>query len=65
MLEIVKTFEEVTGEKLNYKIVERRQGDVASVYADTSLANIELGWKAELDLKQMLISAWQWEKNQK
>lgn len=65
VLEIINTFELVTGIKLNYKIVERRQGDVDSVYADTSFANKELGWKAELDLSVMLKSAWDWEINQK
>ncbi len=62
VLEIVKAFENVTGEKLNYKIVDRRDGDVESVFADTKLANEELGWKAETKLEDTLISAWNWEK---
>jgi len=62
VLEVVAAFEEVTGEKLNYKIVGRRQGDVVAVYADTQKANEELGWKAEHDLKESLASAWRWEK---
>lgn len=62
VMEIVKAFEKATGEKLNYKIVGRRAGDVESVYADTSLANSELGWKTEIGLEETLLSAWNWEK---
>lgn len=61
VLEIVNTFEKVTGQKLNYKFGERRVGDVESLYAETKLANEKLGWKAELDLDEMLSSAWAWE----
>lgn len=61
VFEIVKTFERVAEKKLNYKIASRRAGDVVSVYADTSLANQELGWYAEKNLEEMLLSAWQWE----
>jgi len=63
VLEIVKTFEEMTGVKLNYKIVDRRAGDIEQTYADTSKANNELGWKAERNLGETLLSAWNWEKN--
>jgi UDP-glucose 4-epimerase len=52
----------VTGKKLNYRIVERREGDVEKVYADTSFANRELGWKAERGIEETLLSAWNWEK---
>lgn len=62
VLEVVAAFEEVTGKKLNYKIVDRRPGDVVSVYADTKKANEELGWKAAFGLKESLASAWKWEK---
>ncbi len=62
VLEVVNAFEKATGEKLNYKIVGRRPGDVESVYADTSYANNELGWKAEVGLEETLLSAWNWEK---
>lgn len=62
VLEVIKTFEKVTGEKLNYKIAPRRPGDVVKIYADTTLANRELGWKAEKGLDEMLLSAWKWEK---
>jgi UDP-glucose 4-epimerase len=61
VLEIVRAFEKVTGQKLNYQIVDRRQGDVEQVYADTSYANEELGWKAEKSIEETLLSAWNWE----
>jgi len=61
VLEIIKTFEKVSEKTINYKIVERRTGDVASVYASTKLANEVLKWKAELNLEDMLLSAWKWE----
>ncbi|MFW6328249.1 MAG: UDP-glucose 4-epimerase GalE [Bacteroidota bacterium] len=62
VLEIVKAFQEATGEPLNYRIVDRRPGDVEQVWADTSFANKELGWKAEKTLEETLQSAWNWEK---
>lgn len=65
VLEIIQTFEKVTGVDLNYKIVERRRGDVTAAYADTSLANSELGWKAEKSIEDALSSAWKWQQNQK
>ncbi len=63
VLEIIQTFEKATGIKLNYKIVARRPGDIAKVYADTKYANEELGWKAQVSLEETLLSAWNWEKN--
>ena len=63
VMEIVRAFEKVTGEKLNFRILERREGDVEQVYADTSYANRELGWKAEKGIEETLLSAWNWEKN--
>lgn len=61
VLEVVNSFEKTTGEKLNYKIVDRRPGDVISVYADTKKANEVLGWKAEKTMEDALKSAWKWE----
>ncbi|RLC36543.1 UDP-glucose 4-epimerase GalE [Candidatus Falkowbacteria bacterium] len=61
-MEVVKTFEKATGQKLNYRIVGRRPGDVVAVYTDASLAEEELGWKAQRTLEDMLKSAWEWEK---
>ncbi len=63
VMEIVKTFMEVNKVDLNYKIVGRREGDIEKVWADTQWANKELGWIAELDLPEMLRSAWKWEQN--
>lgn len=62
VLDVVNSFEKVSGQKLNYKIVDRRPGDVEKVYADTTFANEELGWKAESSLDDILASAWKWEK---
>lgn len=62
VLEIIKGFEKATGVKLNYKIVARRAGDIEKIWADTTFANQELGWKAEKGLEETLLSAWKWEK---
>ncbi|MCF6185630.1 MAG: UDP-glucose 4-epimerase GalE [Bacteroidales bacterium] len=62
VLEVVKTFEKVTGIKLNYKIVNRRPGDIEKIWADTSHAEKELGFKTEKSLGDALLSAWNWEK---
>jgi len=63
VLELVNTFQNVTGVKLNFKIVGRRAGDIEKIWADTSYANIELGWKAEKTIEETLLSAWNWEKS--
>lgn len=62
VLETVKKFEEVSGVQLNYKLTDRRPGDVEKIYADTSFANKELGWSAKLGLGDMMASAWKWQK---
>ena len=62
VLEVIKSFEKVSGIKLNYKFVERRAGDIEKVWADTKFANDELGWKAKQNLDEMMLSAWKWEK---
>jgi UDP-glucose 4-epimerase len=61
VLEVIRSFEKISGQKLNYRIVERRSGDVEKVWADTSLANKELGWKSEKSIDEMMLSAWNWE----
>ncbi len=61
VLEVINTFEKVSGKNLNYKIVGRREGDIIEAYADTTKANNVLGWKAELPLEEALASAWKWE----
>jgi UDP-glucose 4-epimerase len=63
VLELVSTFEKVTGVNVPKKIVTRREGDIEKVWADTSLANKELGWKATISLEDTLLSAWKWEKS--
>ena len=59
--ELVSAFEKVNNLKLNYKYVDRRPGDVMAIWADTKLANEELGWKAERTVEETLASAWAWE----
>lgn len=61
VLELVRAFERVNGLKLNYRIAPRRVGDVVECWADTSLANNELGWRAERSLDETLASAWRWQ----
>ncbi len=63
VLDAINTFEKTTGVKLNWEFSGRRPGDVEQVWADTTLANIKLGWKAEKGLEEMMASAWKWEKN--
>lgn len=65
VLEAISTFEKATGVKVNYKLTERRKGDIEQVWADTSYANNELGWKAQTSLEDTMLSAWNWEKNLK
>ncbi len=59
--ELVSAFEKVNGLKLNYKFAPRRPGDVVAIWADTQLANEELGWKAERSVEDTLAAAWAWE----
>lgn len=61
VLEVINAFEKVSGQKLPYKIVPRRSGDVVTAYASTNKANDVLGWKAKLSLEDSLASAWKWE----
>ena len=62
VLEVIRSFEKVSDVKLNWKMVERRPGDVEEVWADTQYANRELGWSTEKGLDEMMRSAWLWEK---
>lgn len=62
VMEVIKSFEKVSGISLNYKIGGRRAGDVAAIYADPTLAEKELGWSVQRTLDQMTASAWAWEK---
>ena len=61
VLEVIQAFEKVSGQKLNYQIVGRREGDITSAYANTDKANSVLGWKTQLSLEDALASAWKWE----
>lgn len=61
VLEVITSFEKVSGKKLNYKIVGRREGDITEAYANTHKANSVLGWSAQLSLDESLASAWKWE----
>ncbi len=61
VLEVIKSFEKVSGQKLNYKIVDRRPGDIEKVWANPDFSNRELGWKAQRGLDDMTLSAWKWE----
>lgn len=62
VLEVIQSFERVSGKKLNYQIVDRRAGDITAAYANTDKANTVLGWKALSTLDQAMKSAWDWEK---
>jgi UDP-glucose 4-epimerase len=63
VLEAIKSFERVSGIKLNYRIVERRAGDIEKIWADPSFANKELGWKTLSTLDEAMRTAWDWEKH--
>ena len=65
VLEIINAFEKVNNLKLNYKIVGRREGDITAAFADTTIANNELGWKTEISLEEALESSWKWQQQQK
>ncbi len=62
VLEIINAFEQSTGEKLNYTIGNRREGDIEQTFGDVTHANEVLGWKAALGINEMMNSAWKWEK---
>ncbi|MCR5459065.1 MAG: UDP-glucose 4-epimerase GalE [Acetatifactor sp.] len=62
VLDIVKNFEEATGVKVPYVIGPRRPGDIATCYADASLAKKELGWTAQYGIREMCEDAWRWQK---
>ncbi|HLN20260.1 MAG TPA: UDP-glucose 4-epimerase GalE [Bacteroidales bacterium] len=61
VLEAIKSFEKVSGKKLNYRIVERRPGDIEKIWADPSYANRELGWQTISTLDDAMKTAWDWE----
>lgn len=61
VLEVITSFEKVANKSLNYKIVDKREGDVTAAYADTQKANEELGWQSKSSLDEAMASAWAWE----
>ena len=61
VLDVVKAFEKASGVKVNYKIVDRRPGDIATCYSDPSKALAELGWKAERGIDEMCADSWRWQ----
>lgn len=61
VLEVIQAFEKVSGTKLPYRIVARREGDVTTTYANTDRANTILGWKTQSTLEEAIASAWKWE----
>lgn len=63
VLELINSFEKVSGVKLNYEIGPRRPGDVVAVYANNDKAKLILGWECNYGLDEMMDSAWQWELN--
>ncbi len=65
VLEAIHSFEKISGKKLNYRVGEKRAGDVVAIYSDTSLSEKELGWKTKFTLDEMMESAWKWELNLK
>lgn len=63
VLEVINSFERVSGKKLNYRFAPRRDGDIVKIWSDCTRANHVLGWKAEKNLDEMMLSAWNWEKH--
>lgn len=61
VLDVIHTFEKVTGKKINFKFAPRREGDIAAFYANPSLAWKELGWKTEKSLEEMIADTWRWQ----
>ena len=62
VLDVIKSFEEVIGKKIPYKIEKRRAGDIDKSFADASKAKKVLGWQAQYDIKDMCEDAWRWQK---
>ncbi|MDC0925643.1 UDP-glucose 4-epimerase GalE [Flavobacteriaceae bacterium] len=62
VLEVIESFEKVSGSKLPYRIARRREGDVIQAFANTEKANSVLGWKSKYSLDDALASAWAWER---
>lgn len=63
VLEVIRAFEEASGTSINFKVVERRPGDVAECWADPTKAQVDLNWKAKRSLIEMMVDAWRWQRN--
>ncbi len=63
VIEMLNAFEKITGQKLNYELGPRRQGDLAAIYSDSAKAEKLLGWKCRYNVEDMIRSAWMWEKS--
>lgn len=61
VLDLIQSFEQVSGTKINYKVVERRPGDIAECWSDSTLAEKKLGWKATHKLNEMMRDSWNWQ----
>jgi UDP-glucose 4-epimerase len=61
VLDLVKAFEQASGKEIPYKIVDRRQGDIAAFYADASMAKEKLNWEVKYDLQRMCEDSWRWQ----
>jgi UDP-glucose 4-epimerase len=63
VLEVIKAFEQVSGQKLNYELGQRRAGDIGAIYSDTAKTKQVLGWEPRYGVNEIMHSAWEWEKN--
>jgi len=63
VLDMIKSFERVSGKKISYKIASRRAGDIATCYADPSYAKELLGWEAKCGIDEMCADNWRWQSN--
>lgn len=61
VLDLIQSFEQISGTKINYKVVERRPGDIAECWSDSTLAAEKLGWKAIHKLNEMMYDSWKWQ----
>ena len=62
VLEVIQAFERINQTKVPYRVIDRRAGDIAKIYADTTRGNEDLDWRAQLNLDDMMKSAWEWQK---
>ena len=65
VLEIIKTFEKISGIQFNYDFADRRPGDTEAIYANNDKAKKDLNWEPEYNTEDMLRTAWEWEKKLK